>query len=862
VPENFTKDSYLEHLAKIGLDSRLADLNIDDKEGLYKNRLQYELSVIKKMGFSGYFLIVWDFIKYAKENGIPVGPGRGSGAGSLVAYALNITDIEPIRYKLLFERFLNPDRVSLPDFDIDFCMNRRPDIINYVTSKYGKNNVSQIITYGTLKAKAAIRDVGRVMGLPYKDVDQIAKTVPLELNITLDEALKGESDLAKKQNENPIYKELIDYARELEGLPRHAGTHAAGIVISEKPLWEHVPLYLGTKDEIVTQFAKDEIEEIGLVKFDFLGLKTLTVIHDASKLIKENHDKNFNIDKLPLDDKKTYKLISQGKTVGVFQLESPGFKELVKKIKPDCLEDIIASVALYRPGPIGSGMLDDFWKRKHRLINVTYPHPSLEPILKETYGTIVYQEQVMSIASTLSGFSMGEADILRRAMGKKKPEEMKKLKETFIKGALQNKIPSKKAEEIFDLLEYFAGYGFNKSHSAAYALIAYETAYLKTHYPLIFMASLLNSEKDNIEKFQKYQDELTEMNIKLLPPDLNKSNAMFTVEGDNIRFGLACVKNIGEIAGNSIIEERNNNGEFIDLKDLLKRADLRKVNKKVLESLVLCGALDFTQIPRAQHFLSIPFLLNGNHKKENSKFIQMDLFSVLEHEDSESYIPKEVREIPEWDRIDLLKHEKEFLGIYLSGHPLDNFKDIIDKITTTNSKKLLTTSNRQNVEIAGIISSKTIKTTKNQATMAQIRIDDLYGNIDILVFPKTYHEYGNLLNNNDIIWIKGIFEKQDEGNRIIATEIVPLKDFCEKKLNCIAFKLEESDLLDNKMHELKNIFSQNKGSCKVIFKIKSPDETLTTVNLNKEFNVTSNINFLNTLFAMFDKKDINFEINQ
>ncbi|HET8760924.1 MAG TPA: DNA polymerase III subunit alpha, partial [Nitrospiria bacterium] len=603
VPDGTTREAHMEHLAVAGLRERLTRLTPDAATAaMYEQRLRDELAMINAMGYAGYFLIVWDIINFARTRGIPVGPGRGSAAGSLAAYALQITDIDPIRYGLIFERFLNPERVSLPDIDMDFCMDRRGEVIDYVTQKYGTDHVAQIITFGTMAAKAAIRDVGRVLDVPYAEVDKVAKLVPTTLNITLDEAIAQEPKLKELSDTDPKINELLSLAKALEGITRHASTHAAGVVISKAPLTEHVPLYRGVNGETVTQFAMTEIEKIGLVKFDFLGLRTLTVIDHALKILNERRPDQppLMAADIALDDAKTYELLGTGQTTGIFQLESSGMRDLLVKMRPERFEDLIAILALYRPGPIGSGMLDDFIKRKRGQTKIQYELPELEDLLKETYGVIVYQEQVMKIANRLAGFSLGDADLLRRAMGKKLPEEMEKQKALFIAGATKNGFDPKKAEKIFDLMAYFAGYGFNKSHSAAYALITYQTAYLKAHHPLEFMAALLTSEMGNEDKIVQYIGECRAMGIAILPPDVNESEQVFTIADQAIRFGLVAVKNVGAGAIESVLNARAEHGRFRSLAHFCREVDLRKVNRRVIESLIKCGAFASTGARRAQ----------------------------------------------------------------------------------------------------------------------------------------------------------------------------------------------------------------------------------------------------------------------
>ncbi|MCB9730497.1 MAG: DNA polymerase III subunit alpha, partial [Deltaproteobacteria bacterium] len=641
VPESYDSESYLEHVATEGLKRRYAEaraLGLSPDEAVYDERLATELRIINQMGFPGYFLIVWDFIDYAKRSGIPVGPGRGSGAGSLVAWALRITDIDPIRYGLLFERFLNPERVSMPDFDIDFCMNKRDRVIKYVAEKYGEDQVGQIITYGTMKAKAVVRDVARVLGLTFGEADRAAKLIPDDLGMTLEKAFQVEPRLKALCEEDPRYARLFDAARKLEGLNRQPGMHAAGIVIGDKPLWEYVPLYAvpGEDGAVVriTQYAKNEVEEAGLVKFDFLGLKTLTVVDHAVRIINEvkarRGEEPLDIAAIPLEDAKVFELITQGDTTGVFQLESSGFKELLRKLKPDCLEDIIAAVALYRPGPLQSGMVDGFIRRKHGQEPVEYPHPRLEGTLEETYGVMVYQEQVMQAASVLAGFSLGQADILRRAMGKKKPSEMAKQREVFKAGCVERGVPGEQADAIFDTIDKFAGYGFNKSHSAAYGLISYQTAWLKAHHPVEFMAALLTCDGDNTDKVVRLIAEARSMGLTVLPPSINASEHDFTVADEAIRFGLGAVKGVGGGAVESILAAREEGGAFASLFDFCDRVDTKRVNRRVIEALVKCGAFDDFGLPRMGLFEAIDKAIErGQSLQRDRESGQFNLFGEL-----------------------------------------------------------------------------------------------------------------------------------------------------------------------------------------------------------------------------------------
>ncbi len=692
VPEGYDRPKYLAKLAHDGLNERFEEEEIPEQEwAAYRERLDIELGVINKMNFPGYFLIVWDFINFAREQGVPVGPGRGSGAGSLVAYSLRITDLNPIPYDLLFERFLNPERVSMPDFDIDFCMNRRDEVIKYVTEKYGEINVGQIATFHSLKAKGVTRDVARAMGMSFGDGDKVAKLIP-DLGggktVSIPEARKQEPRLQELANADPKVADLLDVAAALEGLNRHAGMHAAGVVIAEEPLWDYCPCFRGKNGELITQYAKEEVEDVGLVKFDFLGLKTLTILATAEKIIRRSNP-DFKVDDIPLDDKPSFQMIQAGNTTGVFQLESSGFKELLKKLKPDCFEDIIAAVALYRPGPLGGGMVDDFIDRKHGKIKVEYPHPLLEPFLKETYGVIVYQEQVMKIATTLAGFSLGKADILRRYMGKKKIDKMAKMRKEFMAGAEVKSVDLKVAETIFNLMAKFAEYGFNKSHSACYALITLQTAYLKCHHPEAFMAAVLTCDKDNTDNLTKYIAETRAMGIKVVRPDVNESEDEFSVvqldDGEKvIRFGLTAVHNVGEGAVENIIETRKDE-PFTGLYVFCERVDSRKVNRRVVEALVKSGGFDGVAQPRgltrARMMAAVDSAYDRAVKSQRDRESgQTNLFGLLEagggadgaepmvEDDSVKYA-----EVQDWDPMTRLSHEKENLGFYVTGHPLDRY---------------------------------------------------------------------------------------------------------------------------------------------------------------------------------------------
>lgn len=760
-----------EFLKKLAFDGLLHKFGTEPEEN-YKERLRKELEIIQKVRYSSYFLIVWDFISHARQEGIPVGPGRGSAAGSLVSYCIGITDIDPVKYNLLFERFLNPERVSMPDIDVDFCKDRRSEIISYVTEKYGKDHVAQIITFGTMAARAAIRDVGRALDFPYAEVDKIAKLVPNTPNIKIEDTLKAEPQLKALYDNNPRIKELIDVAMRLEGLSRHASTHAAGVVISPEPLTTFMPLYKNPVDgTITTQFDMNAIEKIGLLKFDFLGLKTLTVIDKALKYIKEN-GKDFSLKEISFEDKKTYELLSSGHTTGIFQLESPGMRDLLVKMTPNRFEDLIAIVALYRPGPIGSGMIDDFIKRKKGLIPVKYELPQLEEILSETHGIILYQEQVMRIANTLANFTMGQADILRKAMGKKKPEEMEKLKESFIQGAKAKGISEKKATRLFDLMAFFAEYGFNKSHSAAYAHIAYQTAYLKAHYPVEFMAATLSADMDNTDKIVKSINECREMGISILPPDINQSGQEFKVIGNSIRFGLEAVKGVGAAAIESIIEARNEEGPFASLVNFLHMVDSRKVNKKVIESLIKAGAFDSLDTSRAGAMELMEKTLNGNSR--TIALGQQSIFGSASEDTTESN--------REWDEFELLKHEKEALGFYITGHPLTKYGKQLEKINAKKTSELEDVNDGEEVLIGGILRTiKKIQTRSKAEIMAYCTLEDADGSIEVIVFPQLYRASLPIIQKDMLLLVKGTIDKTEKGIKIVSTEISRLDDLEAKK---------------------------------------------------------------------------------
>ncbi len=772
VPEGTSLEGYLTQQAREGLERRLEILldreapDHEEQHRRYVERLHWELDVIIQMGFPGYFLIVADFIRWARENGIPVGPGRGSGAGSLVAYALGITDLDPLAYDLLFERFLNPERVSMPDFDIDFCMERRDEVIDYVARRYGRDRVSQIITYGSMAAKAVVRDVGRVLGHPYGFVDQIAKLIPFELKMTLDKALEESEELRRRYDEEEEVKALIDLARKLEGLTRNAGRHAGGVVIAPRPLTEFTALYCEEGASTpVTQFDMMDVESVGLVKFDFLGLRTLTIIdwavQDINRLRRERQQQELRIDRIPLDDADTYELIQRASTTAVFQLESRGMKELIRRLVPDSFDDLIALVALFRPGPLQSGMVDDFIERKHGRQRVQYPHPDLEPILKPTYGVILYQEQVMQIAQVLAGYTLGGADLLRRAMGKKKPEEMAKQRSIFLEGAGKRGIEAEQASYIFDLMEKFAGYGFNKSHSAAYALVAYQTAWLKAHHPAAFMAAVLSSDMDNTDKVVGLIDECRQMGLEVAPPDLNISHYKFTLEDERtIRYGLGAIKGVGEAAIEALQAERERGGAYHDLFDLCRRVDTRKANKRVLEALIKAGALDCLGQERGLLMALLPEAMQAGEQLMRAQAAgQSDLFGLAAGAGEEKPALIEAPPHAVWSEEERLAGEKETLGLYLTGHPFDRCREELEPLISARLGEMKPDRNRT-IRVAGLVVGLRTNATR-RGRMAVATLDDGSARIEATAYSEVFERNRELLARDRILVIEGICQMDD-----------------------------------------------------------------------------------------------------
>ena len=839
VPGNISLEEKLKKEASEGLEKRLVR-----KEALegslptelkkqYGDRLAYELKMISEMGFAGYFLIVADFIDYARKSGIPVGPGRGSAAGSLAAYALQITDIDPIKHGLLFERFLNPGRISMPDIDIDFCIRNRDRVIDYVGKRYGRENVSQIITFGTMKARAVIRDVGRSLNMSYAEADRIAKLIPEGINITLDEAIDAEPQLKAMEEGTDDERRLLRISRSLEGLTRHASTHASGIVISDRPLVEYLPLFKGPNGEVMTQYTMDQVAQLGLIKFDFLGLKTLTVIQDTLGLIKETTGQLVNLDEIEMGDDETFRLTGEGKTTGVFQLESSGMKELLRNLKPGVFEDLVASVALYRPGPLGSNMIDDFIKRKHGEIQITFPLPQLEEILKETYGIIVYQEQVMRIAQVIANYTLEEADLLREAISKKKPDEMARQKERFLAGATQGGSDINKARRVYELIEKFGGYGFNKSHSVAYAMIAYWTAYLKAHYPVQFMAALLTEDMGSQDKTIKNIAECKEMGIPIVPPDINESQVNFAVVGEGIRFGLAAVKNVGVKAVEAIVQEREKNGRFESLTDFCRKVDKSKVNKRVLEGLIQCGAFDFTGVFRSRLFASLTdaITLGGISEDPN----QLNMFDLFSSGDKEAAV--EFKDIDEWADDEKLQKEKESLGFYITGHPLDRFTDVINRSANVTTQDLFTIKDKSVVKLAGLINTMRIKRTKRGEKMAVINLEDKKGFTEVVVFPDVFAKSASLLNDERPLLITGEAETGDNLVKIRAQEIVALETVRKKSIRSMVIPISQEGLTRSSLIKFRDLIFRYPGECRLRFRIVLDGDREVTVVAHNRYSI-------------------------
>ena len=842
-----TLEDYLRKLSTEGMNEKYKKVTRELEE-----RLKFELDIINRMNYAGYFLIVKDFCDFAKSQNIPVGPGRGSAAGSLVSYCLGITNIDPIKYNLLFERFLNPERVSMPDIDIDFSDDRRDEIIHYVKAKYLEENVTQIITFGSMNARAVVRDVGRVMDIPLGEVDRIAKLIPYGSD--LDNASKNITEFKELIKSDPRYRELIKHSKVLEGTYRHASVHAAGVVISPTNLTEFLPLYRNPKtEEITTQYSMKYVEEIGLLKMDFLGLRTLSVIENTLKLLKKK-DINIDLDDLPLNNKKTYKLFSEGDTVGIFQFESRGMRDYLRKLKPEVLEDLIAMNALYRPGPLGSNMVDDFIRRKHGETKITYPHPALEPILKETYGVIVYQEQVMQIASTLAGFSLGKADLLRRAMGKKITAIMQEQSEEFIKGAQKKKIDKNIAEDIFSLMEKFAEYGFNKSHSTGYAVIAYQTGYLKANYPYEFMASTLTSEMDDTDKIKVFVDECIQKGIDIVPPDVNKSEYEFIPNKEGIIYGLGAIKNVGKGAVESIINARTENGEFKNIFDLCKNIDLKLVNKKVLESLIKAGALDSLEGNRFQKLAVIDSAIAFGHTFQSDR--DSGQTSLFGGENNAVQVEEEYPPLPPMEEpthIEILNQEKEVFGYYLSGHPLAQYGSMINSLACYSMNEIATFPNGMMPRVCGIITGVKEFTDRNNNMMAFVTLSDVNDAVDVLVFSKQFEKFKKLIEVDKVVAAVLKVNITENGNpRIILEDMLPVEKGIETFTKKVYVSINAVGLKKDFLSEIKQVLSKNPGNKEVYLDITGISEDNLLVKC-KELKVSPSKNLFKGLEKLLGK---------
>jgi DNA polymerase III subunit alpha len=888
VPDGHSLDSYLEEMVRQGLEQRFGELSARGQvfdPDLYRERTRTELAVIAKMQYSGYFLIVWDFIRWAKQSGIPVGPGRGSGAGSLVAFALGITDIDPIPFKLLFERFLNPERVSMPDFDVDFCMNRRDEVIKYVQEKYGVERVGQIATFHQLKARGVIRDIARVMEIPYAEADKLAKLVPEPVqgkSPPVRDAIEQEPELKRLYQSDGKVRELLDIAAALEGLNRHAGMHAAGVVISDGPLWDSVPCFRGQNGEIVTQFAMKEVEKAGLVKFDFLGLKTLTVIHTAVGLINQQRaaagQPPFDIARIPVEDPGVYEMISRGDTTGVFQAESSGFREILKKLKPDKLEDIVAAVALYRPGPLEGGMVDDFIDRKHGKKAVQYIHPELATILQDTYGVIVYQEQVMQIAQVLAGYSLGRADLLRRAMGKKDKSVMDQEKEGFVSGAVARGVDRKVASDVFDLMAFFAGYGFNRSHSAAYGWVSYQTAWLKHHHPHEFMAGLMSCDRDNTDNIVKFIAEARAMGLEVERPDVNQSAADFTVipkpeGGKVIRFGLGAVKGIGQGAVEAVLEARTGEeGEFRSVYDFCRRVDSQRVNRRVLEALVKSGGFDGgvdddgkagPGQSRARVFAVLDAAIErGAQVQRDRRSGQTSLFGLLEPapatKGSSGADPSEVLpQVEAWTPKQLLAFEKEALGFYISGHPLDRYRADLSRYANAVTNDFADGRRAPGeAAVGGVVAAYRERPTKRgDGKLAFFQLEDQAGQLEVVVFPKTFEKVRSILISDEPLLCSGKVVDEGEGEqhawRMLLEDAVPLADLRKARTSRVDIHIDAEAVTPAQIRDLRGILEGARGSCRTVLRLRIPRRSETIIPLGDTYNVAPTDDLLLRLERLF-----------
>jgi DNA polymerase-3 subunit alpha len=826
VPAGNTLDSYFESVVREGFSRRIETLkNKQGSDGLahsvqqYSRRLDQEIAMIQKMKFSGYFLIVWDFMRYAREEGIAVGPGRGSAAGSLVSYAMQITDVDPLQYGLLFERFLNPERVTPPDIDIDFCMHRRNEVIDYVTRKYGRDNVSQIITFGTMAARGAIRDVGRGLNIPYGEVDRIARLVPTGPDVTLKKSLKTVTELRELTSSDERYEQLLNVAQRLEGLARHASTHAAGIVIAPRPLIELIPLYKSSKHEITTQYTMNDLERLGLLKMDFLALTTLTLIEQTLEQIREQSNLEIDLEEINLQDEDTFRLFCEGRTTGIFQFESRGMREILKQLQPSRFEDLIAMNALYRPGPIQGGMIDDFVARRHGKVKIRYEVPELEEILRETYGVIVYQEQVMQIASKLAGFSLGEADLLRRAMGKKKKKVMQGQKKQFLKGCRERGVDSRKAKKIYDLIEQFAGYGFNKSHSTAYAILAYQTAYLKSHHPLQFMAALLTSETSNTDKMVQYLNECRDVGIRVLPPNINSGTLHFSARGESIQFGLAAIRNVGEAAIRSILSCRDEVKTFTGFSHFLEHGDLRTLNKRVLEALIKSGAFDSLNRSRRGLLENLDRAIERAQKAQKDRLSgQLNLFQRAGGPVAAA--PPEREPEAEWPDDLKWRYEKEALGHYVTGHPLKGYQAELARFSDLKAREVSEETGGRELSIGGLITGVKPLTTRKGDAMATFVLEDLSGSVDVLVWPKAYRKCQSLLESAPPVLLRGRCDSDVRGKmRILCSDLVPLDSLWNGAVQSARITIPLPSLDNDKVTGLHDLVSRHPGKCPLQFEL-------------------------------------------
>jgi DNA polymerase-3 subunit alpha len=839
VPEGETANSYFEKQARAGLEGRWAEIKDrpDRKHDLddYRARLEQEIAVIIKMGYAGYFLIVWDFIAYARKNNIPVGPGRGSSAGSLVAYCLRITDIDPLQYELLFERFLNPERVSMPDIDIDFCVRGRQKVIDYVADYYGRDHVSQISTFGTMASKAVIKDVGRALEMPYSEVDKIAKMIPPPVrgrNVSIEDAIKQNPDLKRAINTDERVREVIEIAKRLEGCSRHASVHAAGVVISPKPLDELVPISKTARDEITTQFPMNDLEKTGMLKMDFLALTTLTIINDCVKSIERETGEKPDLKKIPLDDTAALRLFTEGKTEAIFQFEGGGLKDLCRRLKPEGLEDLSALNALFRPGPIDSGMIDDFIERRHGRKKVRYDFPELQEAMGGTFGILVYQEQLMAVFQRLAGYSLGEADLVRRAMGKKKREELDKHKEKFLKQATDRGHDRAQIEKLWQSFEGFADYAFPRAHSFSYAYLAYQTAYLKAHYPTHFWAAVLSNELNNTAKVVRYINEARSQGIEILPPDVNASLDNFTPSGKSIRFGLAAIKGIGQSAVSSIIEARNSGGSFTSVFDFTERVDSRAVNKRTLEGLIRAGAFDSVNRSRARLFAAIDSAIESGQRLQRSRASgQTDLFGAL----ASSLAPVEppLPNVAEWAHHELLRGEKETLGFYISGHPLSGYEEALKDFADADVDRLSGLNHGAVVTVGGVVMDLSVRTTKKGDRFGLFQLEDQFGSVKVVAWPDVFNRANGEMQNDAAVLVRGKLEVDDSGTMtIIAAEIQPLDNIRERSTRAVVLHLDVESIDDKNLDRLHKLLDDNRGECEVLFEVKLASGAVARVQPN------------------------------